>query len=59
MYMNAEKQRLYYDKIIDSKPKRIIFNPGAENVELAKLARENKIAITSACTLVMLSTGTY
>jgi hypothetical protein len=40
-------------------PKRIIFNPGAENAELEKLATDNGIKPMEACTLVLLSTGQY
>ena len=49
----------YYDYILSLNPKRIIFNPGAENIELARLAEEKGIEIVYACTLVMLSIGDY
>lgn len=59
LYLNAKHQEEYYDYILSLKPKRIIFNPGAENDELADLARENGIQPLEACTLVMLNTGQY
>lgn len=59
MYMNETRQKEFYDYIIDMKPKRIIFNPGAENEELTALAKKNGIEPLEACTLVMLSTGQY
>ena len=59
LYLNANNQKLYYNYIINQKPKRIIFNPGAENNELALLAKENNIITQQACTLVLLSTGQY
>jgi predicted CoA-binding protein len=59
LYLNAGHQREYYDYILSLKPKRIIFNPGAENEELEELARENNIQPMEACTLVLLSTGQY
>ena len=59
MYLNPMRQKQYYDYILSLKPKRIIFNPGAENSELEKLATENNIEPIEACTLVMLSTGQY
>ena len=59
LYLNQGNQTPYYDYILDLKPKRIIFNPGAENHELAKKAKENGIHTMNACTLVMLSTGQY
>lgn len=59
LYLNPQNQKQYYDYIISLKPKRIIFNPGTENPELYKLARENNIQVLEACTLVMLGTGQY
>lgn len=59
MYLNAANQKQYYQYILDSKPKRIVFNPGAENDELAALAKQNGIQPVEACTLVLLSTGQY
>lgn len=59
LYLNAQNQMPYYNYIIDQKPKRIIFNPGAENSELANLAKEKGIIVQNACTLVLLSTGQY
>ena len=59
MYLSAKNQLQYYDYILSLKPKRIIFNPGAENDELLALAMENKIENLEACTLVMLATGQY
>jgi|SRR5690606_14075227 predicted CoA-binding protein len=59
LYLNPQHQKEYYEYIISLKPKRIIFNPGTENPELEKLARENNIQPLEACTLVMLSTGQY
>ncbi|PJC62005.1 MAG: CoA-binding protein, partial [Flavobacteriales bacterium CG_4_9_14_0_2_um_filter_32_27] len=37
----------------------IVFNPGAENAELVKLANEKGIATEESCTLVLLSLGSY
>ena len=59
LYLNPGNQKPYYDYIMEQKPKRIIFNPGAENHELAKKAKEIGIHTMNACTLVMLSTGQY
>jgi uncharacterized protein len=59
LYLNANNQKPYYDYISSQKPKRIIFNPGAENKELESLAKENHILTQQACTLVLLSTGQY
>ena len=59
LYLNPERQKAYYGKILKAQPRRIIFNPGAENAELAKLAKQNGIIVEEACTLVMLNTGQY
>jgi uncharacterized protein len=59
LYLNEENQKQYYDYIFSLKPKRIIFNPGAENEELEKLAKEKGIQPLEACTLVMLSTAQF
>ena len=59
LYLNPTNQKPYYDYILGLKPKRIIFNPGTENPELMKMAREQNIEPYLGCTLVMLSTGQY
>ena len=59
LYLNPLNQQPYYDYILSLHPKRIIFNPGAENEELAGLAVKNGIRTLEACTLVLLSTGQY
>jgi predicted CoA-binding protein len=59
LYLNPLHQQQYYDYILSLKPKRIIFNPGAENNELANLAKQNNIVPMEACTLVLLSTNQY
>jgi predicted CoA-binding protein len=59
LYLNSLHQKEYYDYILSLKPKRIIFNPGAENEELKKLAGEHHIQTLEACTLVLLSTNQY
>ncbi len=59
LYLNAANQKSYYDYIFSLHPKRIIFNPGAENEELFNLAKEKGIKPQEACTLVLLSTGQF
>jgi predicted CoA-binding protein len=59
MYLNAARQSAYEDYILSLQPKRIIFNPGAENPLFADKARQKGIEVLEACTLVMLSVGTY
>jgi hypothetical protein len=52
-------QKPYYDYIIGLKPKRVIFNPGTENMELIQLLKDNQIEPEIACTLVLLSTNQF
>lgn len=59
MYLSQKNQAQYFDYILAQNPKRIIFNPGAENPELAAKAKEKGITPQNACTLVLLSTGQY
>lgn len=59
LYINALRQPEYYDYILSLHPERVIFNPGAENDELAELLESKGIQTLEACTLVMLSTGQY
>ncbi|MFI5187831.1 MAG: CoA-binding protein [Chitinophagales bacterium] len=59
LYLNPLHQKEYYDYILSLKPKRIIFNPGAENNELAEIVSRQGIQPVEACTLVMLATNQY
>jgi|SRR5690606_278797 len=59
LYIGPQIQPQYYQYIVDTKPQRLILNPGTENPELENLARENGIEPVRACTLVLLSTGQY
>ena len=59
LYLNPTNQQPYIDYILSLKPKRIIFNPGTENIQLEVLAEEAGIEPMEACTLVLLSIGKY
>jgi uncharacterized protein len=59
LYLNPQNQKEYYSYILSLHPKRIIFNPGAENEELKELAKANGINPIEACTLVLLSTNQF
>ena len=59
LYLGAKNQQQYHDQLLKLKPKRIIFNPGAENSVFQKLALQKDIEAFEACTLVMLSMGTF
>lgn len=59
LYLNPTHQEEYYDYILGLNPSRIIFNPGTENPELMRMAKERGIEPVIGCTLVMLASGQY
>ncbi len=59
VYLGAKNQLEYYEYLQQLKPKRVIFNPGAENFQLEKELREADVEVLSACTLVMLRTNQF
>jgi len=58
-YVNAKISDGEFDQIVKLKPRRVIFNPGAENENLAARLEQEGIEIVRACTLVMLQTGQF
>jgi uncharacterized protein len=59
MYVGTRNQTGLYKYIKSLKPRRVIFNPGTENPEFEQDLRAEGIEPIEACTLVMLSVGTY
>jgi uncharacterized protein len=59
LYINANLQAQYFEKIIALQPRRVIFNPGTENEIFSTMLKANNITALEACTLVMLSIGNY
>ena len=59
VYLNSFNQKSFYDYIIDLKPEKVIFNPGAENIEFESLLEEHGIFSERACTLVLLSLNQF
>lgn len=59
IYLNANNQSEYEKEIIALRPNRVIFNPGAENMKFYNALKEEGIEGLNACTLVMLSIGTF
>jgi predicted CoA-binding protein len=59
LYIGPVLQKQYYNYILQTNPKRVIFNPGTENEELEHLLKTNGVEALEACTLVLLSTGQY
>ncbi len=59
LYVSRTKQAGIADEIVQCRPRRVIFNPGAENPELAGRLRAEGIEVLEACTLVLLKTGQF
>lgn len=59
MYVNPERSAALAAEILALAPRRIIFNPGTENPALAARCRERGMAVSEACTLVLLRTGQF
>ncbi|WP_300602278.1 CoA-binding protein [Niabella sp.] len=59
VYLNPAHQQQYEDYILKLHPRRIIFNPGAENEALAQKVKAQGIEPVEACTLVLLTTNQF
>ncbi len=59
MYVGAAISGGLQDKLLAMKPRRVIFNPGAENTVLADALLKAGIACEDACTLVLLNIGQF
>lgn len=59
MYIGPQRQPEWYQYLLGLKPKRIIFNPGTENLTLEKMAEDRGIEVVQGCTLVMLRSNQY
>ncbi|MFW5857821.1 MAG: CoA-binding protein [Planctomycetota bacterium] len=59
VYVGPERSTGLLEEILAVAPRRILLNPGAENDELARRARDAGIEVQEACTLVLLKTGQF
>ncbi len=59
LYVGPANQPPLYDYIESLHPRRVVFNPGTENPAFADRLQRAGIEPLEACTLVMLSIGTY
>ena len=59
MYVNSKISSEQKDQILKLNPRRIVFNPGAENKELAEELKRAGIEVIEHCTLVMLQEGSF
>ena len=59
VYLAPERSAALVDEILAARPKRVIFNPGAENLNIAQRLKETGVETMNACTLVLLKTGQF
>ncbi len=59
LYVGEKNLQEWEEYVLSLNPQRIIFNPGTENHRLFSTAESKGIEVLEACTLVMLSAGTY
>ncbi len=59
MYVNSKISSAQAGQILRLHPRRVIFNPGSENEELAEQLEDEGIEVVRHCTLVMLNSGQY
>ncbi len=59
VYIAPEHQAAEIDAMIGIQPRRIIFNPGAENPHIYPQLQRAGIQVVEACTLVLLSTNQF
>jgi predicted CoA-binding protein len=59
VYLSAQNSGRIADDIVNSGARRVIFNPGAGNPDLADTLRKKGFEVEEACTLVLLKTGQF
>lgn len=59
MYLAPERQSAVVEQLLALRPRRVIFNPGAENPSAYAALRAAEIEVEEACTLVLLATGQF
>jgi uncharacterized protein len=59
VYLSADKSAALAEELQRARPRRVIFNPGAENPALATSLRQHGIETLDACTLVLLASGQF
>jgi predicted CoA-binding protein len=59
LYVGPARQAAVIREIIQTAPRRVIFNPGTENPEAYAPLKAAGIEVVEACTLVLLKTNQY
>lgn len=59
LYVGPANQKQWYNSILNSGARKVIFNPGTENKEFQRLLDDQRIEWEEACTLVLLNTNQF
>lgn len=59
VYLSEKNSTPLIEEIIESRPRRVILNPGAENEKLRSRCESAGIQVQEACTLVLVRTGQF
>jgi uncharacterized protein len=59
IYVGQEISQKEQERILRLKPRRVIFNPGAENDPLAEMLEKTGFEVVRNCTLVMLRNNLF
>lgn len=59
LYVGPRRSGALLSALLALRPRRVIFNPGAENPALAQALQAAGIGVEEACTLVLLRTGQF
>ncbi len=59
VYVRAELLKPSIEELVRIAPSTVIFNPGAESIEIKNELERNGINTRNACTLVLLSIGQF
>jgi uncharacterized protein len=59
IYVSPERQTQLIQDILAVRPRRVIFNPGAENPDAYPGLAQAGVEAVEACTLVLLTTGQF
>lgn len=59
IYLSTANQSAWLEQVLALRPRRVIFNPGAENPAFARALQAQGVEVIEGCTLVMLATDQY
>ncbi len=59
LYLGAARQAGVVEALLAVKPRRVIFNPGTENLQLEAQLHEAGVEVERACTLVLLKSDAF